>query len=230
MLSRSRQRYAGVAALGAWLLVGTQGLNAEPQAHAGAHDMQHRHRDPAAYRAALDDPARDAYQKPDEVIRALGIRPGATVADIGAGTGYFALRLARAVGSGGRVYAVDVSQAMTAHLAARVRDEGLGQVTPVLAPPDDPTLPANAVDVIFFCNVWHHVEQQATYLERLRRALAPGGRLVMIDFHKRDLPVGPPTAEKIARDALVAQLTGAGWTLAREHTFLPYQYFLEFTR
>jgi arsenite methyltransferase len=203
--------------------------SAVAQQAAGQHEMHQRHGDPKAYAASLDDPKRDAYQKPDEVVKALALTPGQTVADIGAGTGYFSLRLARAVGDTGRVYAVDVSPDMMQILNRRVRDHDLPNVVGVLAPGDDPLLREGSVDVVFFCNVWHHIDDQSGYLEHLRRALKPGGRLVMIDFHKRDLPVGPPMGMKIAREDLIAQLEQAGWRQAREHEFLPYQYFVEFT-
>lgn len=200
---------------------------AAAQAPRDQHEAHRLHQDPKAYVAALDDPRRDAYQKPAEVIAALGVKAGDTVADIGAGSGYFALRLAEAVGAGGRVYAVDVSPDMVRHLNARVRDAKLANVSTILAPPDDPLLPV-AVDLVLIVNVWHHIDDQASYLAQLKRALEPGGRLVMIDFHKREMPVGPPVAMKIAREDLLAQMTTHGFGLTAEHTFLPHQYFLVF--
>ncbi|MBK5297208.1 MAG: class I SAM-dependent methyltransferase [Vicinamibacteria bacterium] len=197
------------------------------QAPADQHEAHRLHQDPKAYIAALDDPRRDAYQKPDEVVDALALKPGDLVADIGAGSGYFTLRFAPKVGPTGRVYAVDVSPDMVRHLNARVRDAKLTNVSTILAPPDDPLLPTR-VDLFVIVDVWHHVEDQAGYLAIMKRQLRPGGRVVMIDFHKRDLPVGPPVAMKIAREDLLAQMQAHGFTLAREHTFLPYQYFLVF--
>ena len=194
------------------------------------HEAHRLHADSAAYIASLEDPARDAWQKPHEVIEALGLRDGERVADIGAGSGYFALRFARHVGAAGRVLTVDVSKDMLAHLETRVKAAGLSNVQPILAPPDDPLLPDGSLDRVFFCDVWHHVDDQAGYLEKIKKALRPSGQVVMIDFHKRDLPVGPPVSMKIAREDLVAQMESHGFSLAREHTFLPYQYFLVFTR
>ena len=199
-----------------------------PQAAATPHEMRHRHGDPMAYIASLDDPARDAYQKPDEVLKALALRPGEVVADIGAGSGYFALRLARTVGDAGRVYAVDVSPDMVRHLNRRLRDAGVRNVVPILSDPNDPLLPDASVDRFVIVNTWHHVEDQAQYLGRLKRMLKPGGQVVHIDFHKRDLPVGPPVGMKIAREDLVKQMEASGFRLAAEHGFLPYQYFLVF--
>ena len=198
------------------------------QAPGGEHAVHQLHQDAAAYIAALEDPKRDAYQKPHEVMQALGIRDGEIVADIGAGSGYFTMRLAHHVGSRGRVYAVDVSPDMIRHLHARVRDMGLLNVSPILARPDDPLLP-QPVDRFLIVDVWHHIENQAGYLAAMKKLLKPGGQVVMIDFHKRELPVGPPPAMKIAREDLVTQMEANGYRLATEHTMLPYQYFLAFT-
>jgi predicted methyltransferase len=202
--------------------------NARAQAATHEHGMHQRHADPAAYVASLDDPARDAYQKPDEVLKALALKPGEVVADIGAGSGYFTLRFARAVGERGRVYAVDVSPDMVRHLNRRLRDNGVYNVWTVLSDPGDPLLPDASVDRFVIVNTWHHVEDHAGYLALLKRMLRPGGQVVHIDFHKRDLPVGPPVGMKIARDDLVKQMETAGFRLAAEHAFLPYQYFLVF--
>jgi SAM-dependent methyltransferase len=198
------------------------------QAAATPQEMHHLHGDPTAYIAALDDPARDAYQKPDEVMNALALRPGEVVADIGSGSGYFTLRFARAVGDAGRVYAVDISPDMIRHLNHRLRDAGVRNVVPVLADPDDPLLPDASVDRFVIVDTWHHVEDQAKYIALMKRMLKPGGQVVHIDFQKRELPVGPPPGMKIAREDLVKQMEGSGFGLVAEHSFLPYQYFLVF--
>jgi ubiquinone/menaquinone biosynthesis C-methylase UbiE len=185
------------------------------------------HGDPAAYIKALEDPARDAYQKPHEVIEALALKPGEIVADIGSGSGYFTLRMAHHIGATGHVYGVDVSADMIRHLNERIRDGGVLNASTILARPDDPLLPQK-VDRFVIVDVWHHVDDQAKYLALMKKQLKPGGQIVMIDFHKRDLPVGPPAAMKIAREDLIAQMEKAGFSVAREHTFLPYQYFVVF--
>ena len=202
-------------------------------AHAAAqtattpHEAHKLHDNPAAYIKALEDPRRDAYQKPHEVMEALAVKGGEVIADIGSGSGYFTLRLAQHVGPSGRVYAVDVSPDMIRHLNARVRDAGLTNVSAILAPPDDPLLPQQ-VDRFLIVDVWHHIEDQAGYLAKMKKLLKPGGRVIMIDFHKRELPVGPPVGMKIAREDLLKQMTASGFRLAAEHTFLPYQYFMVF--
>jgi cyclopropane fatty-acyl-phospholipid synthase-like methyltransferase len=191
------------------------------------HEMHKLHTDAAAYIAALEDPKRDAYQKPHEVMEALAVKDGEIIADIGAGSGYFSVRLAHHVGAAGRVYAVDVSPDMIGHLHRRVRDMKLLNVSPILAPPDDPLLP-EPVDRFLIVDVWHHIENQPAYLQKMKDRLKPGGLVVMIDFQKRELPVGPPLEMKIAREDLIKQMEAHGFRVAAEHTFLPYQYFLVF--
>jgi cyclopropane fatty-acyl-phospholipid synthase-like methyltransferase len=197
------------------------------QAPRDQHEAHRLHQDPKAYIAALEDPQRDAYQKPDEVLEALKIKAGEIIADIGAGSGYFTARLAHHVGPAGRVYAVDISPDMIQHLQQRVRDMKLSNVSPILARPDDPLLP-QPVDRFLIVDVWHHVENQSGYLAKMKERLKPGGQIIMIDFHKRDLPVGPPLAMKIAREDLIRQMESHGFRMTTEHAFLPYQYFLVF--
>jgi ubiquinone/menaquinone biosynthesis C-methylase UbiE len=210
--------------LGVLLLAGTRSLAQTATTPQAAHKL---HDNPAAYIKALEDPKRDAYQKPHEVMEALAVKDGEVIADIGAGSGYFTLRLAKHVGASGRVYAVDISPDMIRHLDTRVRDAGLTNVSTILAPPNDPQLP-QPVDRFLIVDVWHHIEDQPGYLAKMKKLLKPGGRVVMIDFHKRELPVGPPLAMKIAREDLIKQMTANGFRVAAEHTFLPYQYFLVF--
>jgi ubiquinone/menaquinone biosynthesis C-methylase UbiE len=190
--------------------------------------MHRLHSDPKAYIGALEDPQRDAYQKPHEVMSALGLKPGEVIADIGAGSGYFTFRLAHHVGSKGRVYAVDVSPDMILHINRRIRELKLNNVISVLADPDDPLLPDRSVDRFFFSDSWHHIENRTKYLSLMKKMLKPGGEVVMIDFHKKELPLGPPLQMRIAREDVIRQMELHGFRLAKEHTFLPYQYFLIF--
>lgn len=220
-----------IRSLTAWMFACTALIlpaAAGAQTVATEHDAHRLHGDPRAYMASLDDPARDAWQKPHEVVTALGLRSGDTVADIGAGSGYFALRFARHVGPNGRVLAVDLSPHMTAEVTKRAAAAKLANVTAIEAAPDDPRLPAGSVDVVFTCNTWHHIEDRGKYLETLKPALKPGARVVIVDFHK-NAPVGPPASMKLTREEVVAEVEGAGFVLAKEHTFLPHQYFLVFT-
>ena len=192
------------------------------------HQMHGLHGDPKAYIGALEDPKRDAYQKPHEVIHALNLKSGEVIADIGAGSGYFTFHLARHMGDKGKVYAVDVSPEMILHINRRIRELKANNVVTVLADPDDPLLPDRSVNRFFFSDSWHHIENQSKYLSLMKRMLKPGGEVVMIDFHKKELPVGPPMQMKIAREDLIKQLDSNGYRLTKEHSFLTYQYFLVF--
>jgi ubiquinone/menaquinone biosynthesis C-methylase UbiE len=192
------------------------------------HQMHRLHNDPKAYIGALEDPQRDAYQKPHEVLKALNIKPGEIIADIGAGSGYFTFRLSHFVGDKGKVYAVDVSPDMILHINRRIREQKANNVVTVLADPDDPLLPDQSVNRFFICEVWHHIENQTKYLALMKKMLKPGGEVVMIDFHKKEFPVGPPMNMKIAREDVIKRLESNGYRLTKEHTFLPYQYFLVF--
>jgi ubiquinone/menaquinone biosynthesis C-methylase UbiE len=157
------------------------------------------------------------------------LREGETVADIGAGSGYFTFRLASSVGDKGRIYAVDTSPDMILHMNQRIRDMKVKNIVTVLSSPDDPLLLDGSIDRFFICDTWHHIQNQAQYLALMKKMLKPGGQVIMIDFHKRELPIGAPMEMKIAREDLVRQMESNGFKLAKEHTFLPYQYFLIFT-
>lgn len=191
-----------------------------------APQVPHQHhppRDPAEYARVLNDPSRDAWQKPHEVITALNLKPSETIADIGAGPGYFARRFAHHAGT---VYAVEID----ATLLKMGAGGAPANYRTILAAPDDPRLPHAALDTIFFCDVLHHIENRPAYYRKLASALKPGGRLVIIDFYKKPLPVGPPPSMKLERSQVITELKEAGFQLATSYDFLPHQYFLVFQR
>ena len=169
--------------------------------------------------------ARRLADSPTEVIRALRLAPDAKVADIGAGTGYFAVRLARAVPAG-RVYAVDSAPDMVRYLGERAKREGLANLVAVQAAEGGPNLP-EPVDVAMLVDVYHHIPARTEYFAALRSALGPGGRVAIVDF-RLDAPRGPPRSARIAPDTVKQELARAGYALATEHDFLPDQYFLVF--
>ena len=173
------------------------------------------------YAKVLEDPGRDAWQKPHEVIVALKLKPSDVVADIGCGTGYFARRLAL---HAAKVYAVDIDSGLL-EIAAKSAPPNL--VT-VLAQPNDPKLAASSVDLIFFCDVLYHLDHRVTYFQHLEGILKPGGRIVVVDFFKRELPLGPPESMKLSDETVISEFREAGFRLSRSETILPYQYFLEF--
>lgn len=191
------------------------------------HHRRDRYGNPddlAEYLDRLEGPDRAQWQKPDEVVAALALGPSEVVAEIGAGPGYFSLLLARSVA---QVLAVEAEPRMLAILRDRIEAAGARNLTPILGLRDDPLLPPACCDLILIVNTFHHFAEPVSYLRRLARALRPGGRIANIDFHDRELPIGPSPEEKISRDRFVELAGEAGLQLAREHGFLPYQYFLE---
>ena len=195
--------------------------------HTEPHGERGRYGNPAdldAYIARLADPARDAWQKPEAVVAALGLRPGQTACDVGAGPGYFTLRLARAVGPGGRVFAVDVEPKILDALRERLAAAKVRNVTPVLALADDALLPPAACDVVLIVDTYHHFPERPAYLRRLSAALKPGGRIVNVDYQKRETPVGPPMDHRLARETFIEEAKSAGLAVMSEPQILPYQY------
>lgn len=192
------------------------------------HQGHHVPRTAEQWVKSLENPERDAWQLPEKVVEALALAPGSAVADIGAGSGYFAVRFARAVGPQGTVVAADIDEGLIEYLGNRAAKEGLENLRPLHGKPDDPLLSPASVDLIFICDVVHHIENRGPYYAKLARALRPGGRLAIVDFYKRELPVGPGPAMKIAKPDMIAELEQAGFALREEFDFLPHQYFLIF--
>jgi predicted methyltransferase len=191
------------------------------------HTHQHSFGDAEKWSHVFDDPKRDEWQKPHAVIQALALKPDAVVADLGAGTGYFAARLANMLPKG-VVYAVDLEPEMVKYLGERAKREKLGNLKPVVGRADDARLPAK-VDLVLLVDVYHHIESRERYFRRLAGSLKPGGRLAVIDF-RLDSPEGPPKEARIAPELVKAELAKAGYRLVQEHGFLPRQYFLVFDR
>jgi SAM-dependent methyltransferase len=175
----------------------------------------------------FDDPARDAWQKPDAVLARLALVDGMRVADIGSGTGYFAVRLARALPAG-RVYGIDVEPDMVRYLNERAAKEGLANLESRLGQPDDPQLP-EAVDLVLVVDTYHHIADRVAYFERLAGQLAPGARIAIVDFKPGELPVGPPEEMKVPAERIVGEMRAAGYRLeVDDRTLLPYQDLLIF--
>ncbi len=195
---------------------------------------KHRHRahdrfspkDFEAFVGRMLDPDRTQWQKPTRVVKALGIRPGSVVADVGAGPGYFTVPLARAVGASGRVFAVDPGLPHLERLRERLMTSGVRNVSPILSRGDDPHLPARTCDVVLVVNTYHHFPSGPAFLRRAAEALRPGGVLAGIDFEKRETPVGPPVDHRVSREEFLRDAARAGLRLVAEHRFLPYQYFV----
>ena len=201
------------------------GVAAQPAAAQSPNTHQHSFGDAEKWSHVFDDPQRDEWQKPHEVIKALALQPGAIVADIGAGTGYFSARLANML-RGGKVYAVDIEPDMVKYLSERAKREALPNMVAVAGAPGDPRLPAKT-DLVLLVDVYHHIDERQRYFSELRGALKPGGRVAVIDF-RLDSPEGPPKAARIAPERVKSEMAKAGYVLANEHDFLPRQYFLVF--
>ena len=179
----------------------------------------------------LEREDRDREQRPDEVIRAMGLRDGQVVADLGAGTGYFTRRLAKAVAPSGRVYAVEIQPEMLALLAQGVDKAGLRNVVPVLGTGEDPKLPAGVVDWILLVDVYHELQQPKAMLAKMREALAPGGKVALIEYRLEG-----SSAEHIRREhrmsvkQVLEEWEPAGFRLVERHEFLPTQHFFVFEK
>ncbi len=189
------------------------------------HTHQHRFSDAEKWAQIFDDPDRDAWQKPHEVIQALQLKPDAVIADIGSGTGYFSARFANMVPKG-RIYGIDTEPDMVKYLSDRAKREGLKNIYSVQAKPGDPQLPEKA-DLVMLVDVYHHVDNREHYFRQLLGSLKPGGRLAIIDF-TMESPTGPPRSARIAPEQVKTELQRAGYALAAAHAFLPNQYFLIF--
>lgn len=190
------------------------------------HTHDHTFSNAERWAQYFDDPERDAWQKPHEVIAALALEPDAVVADVGAGTGYFSVRLARMLPQG-RVYAVDTEPDMVKYLGDRAKREGLENVVPVMGELDSPHLPQKA-DLVLLVDVYHHIGDRPRYFRNVAGMLRPGGRVAIIDF-RLDAPNGPPKSARISPERIRSELESAGYRLVQSHDFLPYQHYLIFT-
>lgn len=212
--------------------------SASTPAAVGAHDPHHAHgagpshhhqhgfADAGAWATVFDDPARDAWQHPDDVLRAMDLTPAMTVADVGAGTGYFAVRLARAVPEG-KVIATDIEPDMVRYLNERAGREHLTNLRALPATHAASGLAAQSVDRIVIVHVWHHLADRVAYARDLSAALRPNGRLFIVDF-SLTAQRGPPPNLRMAAETIIAELAAAGWTARVSPVALgPDQYIVE---
>jgi ubiquinone/menaquinone biosynthesis C-methylase UbiE len=190
-----------------------------------ADHFAHRFDNPDELAKTFDDPARDEWQMPSRVIDALQIAPGQIVADIGAGTGYFTVRLARAA-SKPKVYAVDIEPSMIEHLRHRITVEGLTNAIAVQAAGEGTNLP-EPVDLALIVDTYHHIPNRVAYFTTLKSSLKRGARLAIVDFRK-GAPTGPPEEFRFTPDQISAELAIAGFSQQAIHEFLPRQIFLVF--
>lgn len=190
-------------------------------------ERSHSFSDIAHYAERMDTPGRDKWQKPDKVIAMMRLKKGDHVADVGAGTGYFARRIAIAVAPGGSVTGYDTEKNMVAYMRDDAGKRGIANYHAELVTVKDQVYPAGRFDVIFMCNVYHHVDEGLPFLQGLGKALKKSGRIIMLD-HKMDAPYGPPKKLRIAKRQAIADFKSAGFVLVKDEDILPEQYYLEF--
>jgi ubiquinone/menaquinone biosynthesis C-methylase UbiE len=180
-------------------------------------------------RFAYEGFTRDSWQQPDRVIEALGLEPGDRVADLGSGSGYFTLRLARAVGPAGKVYAVDIDEAMNDYLRKRVHEAGLDNVDVILGELEDPLLPDGAIDLVLTVNTYHHIEERPSYFRNLRADLASDGRVAIVDFDSSKGWFVRLMVHSLPKPEMVGEMREAGYRLDQDLDFLERQSFLIFS-
>ena len=175
----------------------------------------------------FDNPERDAWQKPEEILDPLHLKRTSSVADIGAGTGYFSVRIAKRIPEG-KIFAADVEQDMVGYLGERAQREHLTNLVPVQASADAANLP-EPVDVVLVVDTYHHIGNRTEYFAKLKSSLHPTGRLAIVDF-KADSPSGPPAQYRISPERVTEELNAAGYSLMETLQFLPRQYYLVFRK
>lgn len=191
----------------------------------GHRHMDRRFTDPEELTKRFDNPERDSWQMPDRVIASLELKPGQTVADIGAGTGYFSVRLARGA-TQPKVIAVDIEETMVAWLKDRAAKEKLPNLSAVLGSADSANLPG-PVDVVLVVNTYHHIADRKGYFGNLRSSLRSGGKLAIVDWKKGAL-MGPPDEHRFPAETIQEELAAAGYRLMARHDYLPHQNYLIF--
>jgi ubiquinone/menaquinone biosynthesis C-methylase UbiE len=176
--------------------------------------------------AWLERPERESEEEPARAIEALDLRAGMTVADIGAGSGYYTVRMARKVGAGGRVYATDIQVGMLSLLQRRAKQEQLQNIVPVLGAVDDPRLPPGSLDLALMVDVYHELSSPQAFVRRLREALKPDGRLVLIEFRKEDPRVPIREEHKMSVEQVRQELSADGYTIEKVIDTLPWQHII----
>ena len=174
----------------------------------------------------LERAEREEEEAPSKAIEALDLKAGMVIADIGAGSGYYASRMAKKVGPTGRVYATDIQPGMIAILERRIKAEGLANVTTVLGAMDDPSLPARSIDLAIMVDVYHELQQPQVFLQRLKTAFKPGGRLVLLEFRKEDPKIPIIEVHKMSVAEVKQELEAEGYALDRVIDILPWQHII----
>lgn len=184
------------------------------------------------WQGALENDEREVYARRHAILAAVDLKPGMAVADVGSGTGVFTRLFAKAVGPRGRVYAVDISGPLLDHVMRTAKTQRLDNVTGILDTADDTKLPESSVDLVYVCDTYHHFEHPQKVLASIRKALHPGGRLVIVDFERIEGKSPKWLLEHVraGKDTVRSEIEAAGFRFAGEKKFLRENYFLVFLR
>jgi ubiquinone/menaquinone biosynthesis C-methylase UbiE len=174
----------------------------------------------------LERPERENEEAPSKAIDMLELKPGMVVADIGAGSGYYTSRIARKVGPTGHVYATDIQPGMIQILERRIKSEGLTNVTAILGRMDDPKLPANAIDLALMVDVYHELQEPQLFLQRLKAAFKPNGRLVLLEFRKEDPKIPILEVHKMSVAEVDQEMKAEGYAIDKVVDGLPWQHLI----
>ena len=224
--------FSGVLPLASCLLaVGLlfiSGVNAS--AEGGHYGYSHFIKPIDEYIQMLESPDNLGWHMPEKVVDYLAIKNGDTVADIGAGSGFFTVLFSKRVGEDGKVYAVDIEKGLIDYIEKRAQKEGVNNIKTILSKPDDPLLLESSVDLIFMSNTYFIIDRREEYLKILMKVLKNGGRLAVVDYQAVDTPIGPPVKMRVTRAKTMEEALNAGFKLEAEYYFLPYQYFVVFVK
>ncbi len=200
----------------------------------GSHDGGHHHHafnEPEKYAERWNDPERDSWQHPEEIVAAMGITPGAKVADIGAGTGYMVAHLSKAVGEAGEVQAIDVEEAMVKYIASKKDELGPATILPRKVSMESPALKPATMDAVMTLNTWHHIGGREAYAAKVFDGLKVGGKFVIVDFIKdQALEQGPPMEMRLTADEIVKELESAGFAVEVVTESMPRHYMVVGTK
>jgi ubiquinone/menaquinone biosynthesis C-methylase UbiE len=178
----------------------------------------------------LDRSEREMEEAPDKALDAIDLRPGMVVADVGAGTGYFSLKIARRVGPGGKVYANDIQPEMLEKLRANAQREKLANIETVLGSEADPKLPAGKIDIVLLVDVYHEFSQPQEMLQHIRASLKPDGRLILLEYRKEDPAVPIRPEHKMSVPEVKTEVEPEGYKLDKVIETLPRQHILIFRK
>ena len=219
--------FCGVLLLSLILAFSLTGCNGQMTVEKHEKATEQRFKDIDKWVKAFEDPERVKWQKPAEVIKAMDLRSGDVVADIGAGTGYFTRLFAMAVGTEGKALGLDIEESMVNYMKEDAKKLGLKNYEAKVVPTDDAGLAPNSVDVVFLSNTYHHIANRVNYFKAVAKGLKKDGRVVIVDFYK-DSSIGPPRDHKLAKAVALKEMDEAGYRLVKTHNVLEHQYFLEF--